>query len=348
MTDPARWPTPWVRAALDLAVLASLTDGPAPRLRHRAGARRPRLRAVEGRLALPGARPPRGGRRRRGRLGRGAGRARAAGVRADGSRPRSARARPRLVARARGDADVDDRGGGPPWLSQDTAGERRIDAFGDARGDDRRTARGPSPSSWRLMMRDVDADQVRDGLEEALALVRATAGVAAGALRDGDEHADALLDQLARRGTAGRSPAAATRLAGGRAARPRDVRGVRRPARAGRVRSGVTSPGRAPPCGWCSSRSPIGMGSSVVHGLWTRRHRSTRARASTPSGGRAWSLELTEILPHPLRDVWCPGPPTSSPMPTPTRASPAVRWRTSSARRRRTPPASRPTGAAAG
>jgi len=28
MTDAARWPTPWVRAALDLAVLASLTDGP--------------------------------------------------------------------------------------------------------------------------------------------------------------------------------------------------------------------------------------------------------------------------------------------------------------------------------
>ena len=27
MTD-ALWPTPWVRAALDLAVLASLTDGP--------------------------------------------------------------------------------------------------------------------------------------------------------------------------------------------------------------------------------------------------------------------------------------------------------------------------------
>ncbi|WP_426244500.1 PadR family transcriptional regulator [Nocardioides sp. LHG3406-4] len=27
MTDAARWPAPWVRAALDLAVLASLTDG---------------------------------------------------------------------------------------------------------------------------------------------------------------------------------------------------------------------------------------------------------------------------------------------------------------------------------
>lgn len=27
MTDAARWPTPWVRAALDLAVLASLTEG---------------------------------------------------------------------------------------------------------------------------------------------------------------------------------------------------------------------------------------------------------------------------------------------------------------------------------
>ncbi len=27
MTDPARWPTPWVRAALDLAVLASLVEG---------------------------------------------------------------------------------------------------------------------------------------------------------------------------------------------------------------------------------------------------------------------------------------------------------------------------------
>jgi PadR family transcriptional regulator PadR len=27
MSDAARWPTPWVRAALDLAVLASLTEG---------------------------------------------------------------------------------------------------------------------------------------------------------------------------------------------------------------------------------------------------------------------------------------------------------------------------------
>ena len=27
MSDTADWPTPWVRAALDLAVLASLTDG---------------------------------------------------------------------------------------------------------------------------------------------------------------------------------------------------------------------------------------------------------------------------------------------------------------------------------
>lgn len=27
MTDSSRWPTPWVRAALDLAVLASLTEG---------------------------------------------------------------------------------------------------------------------------------------------------------------------------------------------------------------------------------------------------------------------------------------------------------------------------------
>ncbi|MGF9757835.1 helix-turn-helix transcriptional regulator [Microvirga sp. 0TCS3.31] len=28
MTDAAQWPAPWVRAALDLAVLASLTGGP--------------------------------------------------------------------------------------------------------------------------------------------------------------------------------------------------------------------------------------------------------------------------------------------------------------------------------
>jgi PadR family transcriptional regulator PadR len=27
MTEQSRWPAPWVRAALDLAVLASLTDG---------------------------------------------------------------------------------------------------------------------------------------------------------------------------------------------------------------------------------------------------------------------------------------------------------------------------------
>lgn len=28
MSDAAEWPTPWVRAALDVAVLASLTEGP--------------------------------------------------------------------------------------------------------------------------------------------------------------------------------------------------------------------------------------------------------------------------------------------------------------------------------
>ncbi|UAL31133.1 PadR family transcriptional regulator [Nocardioides rotundus] len=28
MSDTAEWPAPWIRAALDLAVLASLTDGP--------------------------------------------------------------------------------------------------------------------------------------------------------------------------------------------------------------------------------------------------------------------------------------------------------------------------------
>ena len=44
-------------------------------------------------------------------------------------------------------------------------------------------------------MDDVDADQVREGLEEALDVIRTTAGVAAAAVRAASEHADALDDR---------------------------------------------------------------------------------------------------------------------------------------------------------
>ena len=40
----------------------------------------------------------------------------------------------------------------------------------------------------------------------------------------------------------------------------------------------------------------IGMGSSVVHGLWTRRHHRRAPGIDALGTDRAWSLELTEIL----------------------------------------------------
>src|SRR5687768_14957188 len=66
-----------------------------------------------------------------------------------------------------------------------------IEAFDDARGD-RMDGVWAFAVTWSLMMRDVHSDQVRDGLEEALALVRATQESPEDLFGTATQHADAL------------------------------------------------------------------------------------------------------------------------------------------------------------
>ncbi|KQV77318.1 hypothetical protein ASC64_00200 [Nocardioides sp. Root122] len=74
-----------------------------------------------------------------------------------------------------------------------------IDAFTSARGEemDGVWAYGVS---WRLLRRDVQPDQVREGLEEALALLRQTQESPQELFGSPDEHADALYDRWAEEG----------------------------------------------------------------------------------------------------------------------------------------------------
>ena len=68
------------------------------------------------------------------------------------------------------------------------------DAFGAARGVEADEG-WAFAVSWSLMMADVDVDQVREGLEEALDVVRATGESPQQLFGSASEHADALQDQ---------------------------------------------------------------------------------------------------------------------------------------------------------
>ena len=68
------------------------------------------------------------------------------------------------------------------------------DAFGAARGVEADEG-WAFAVSWNLMMDDVDVDQVREGLEEALDVVRATGESPQQLFGSASEHADALQDQ---------------------------------------------------------------------------------------------------------------------------------------------------------
>ena len=74
-----------------------------------------------------------------------------------------------------------------------------IDAFDAARGDDMDSVWAHAVS-WRLMRRDVEPDQVRDGLEEALTLVRQTQESPEDLFGTPGEHADALYDRWVEEG----------------------------------------------------------------------------------------------------------------------------------------------------
>ena len=74
-----------------------------------------------------------------------------------------------------------------------------IDAFDSARGDDMDGV-WAFGVSWSLMMRDVDPDLVRDGLEQALAVVRTSGESASALFGDPSEHAAALYDEWSSEG----------------------------------------------------------------------------------------------------------------------------------------------------
>jgi len=148
--------------------------------------------------------------------------------------------------------------------------------------------------SWNLMMDDVDVDQVREGLEEALDVVRATGESPQQLFGSASEHADALQDQWV---TEGRLV-----LADSRDRWPEVVRFGLGMSVAYAVLLGVVTWVRGDLTGTDSAvravliALTIGMGSSVVHGLWPRRHHRRAPGIDALGTDRAWSLELTEIL----------------------------------------------------
>jgi hypothetical protein len=168
-----------------------------------------------------------------------------------------------------------------------------FDEFDRTRGDD---ADGvwAFGVSWRLVMRDVDIDQVGEGLEEALDLVRATGESPEQLFGAATEHADALYDQWVAEGR--------LVLADGRERWPELVRlgiglsvacavllGV-----AWWVGGDLTGTGAAVRVVLIAL--VIGMGSSLLHGLWSRRHHRRAPGIDALAADRVWALELTEIL----------------------------------------------------
>ena len=167
------------------------------------------------------------------------------------------------------------------------------DAFGAARGVEADEG-WAFAVSWSLMMADVDVDQVREGLEEALDLVRATGESPQQLFGSASEHADALQDRWVAEGR--------LVLADRRDRWPELVRfglgmSVGYAVLLGEVtwvRGDLTGTGSAVRVVLIALT--IGMGSSLLHGLWTRRHHRRAPGIDDLATDRAWSLELTEIL----------------------------------------------------
>ena len=167
------------------------------------------------------------------------------------------------------------------------------DAFGAARGVEADEG-WAFAVSWSLMMADVDVDQVREGLEEALDLVRATGESPQQLFGSASEHADALQDLWVAEGR--------LVLADRRDRWPELVRFGLGMSVAYAVLLGVVTWVRGDLTGTGSAvrvvliALTIGMGSSLLHGLWTRRHHRRAPGIDALGTDRAWSLELTEIL----------------------------------------------------
>ncbi|GIM69283.1 hypothetical protein Pve01_91280 [Planomonospora venezuelensis] len=168
-----------------------------------------------------------------------------------------------------------------------------IEAFDDARGD-RMDGVWASGVTWSLLMRDVDSDQVREGLEEALALVRETQEPARDLFGTPTEHADALWARwhddgmLVLTGPETPSWQGALRL------------GLGMSAAYGALFALVLllrgDLGDGAPLGRILLVSlALGMGTTLGLALWGRRHRRRPAGPDAPEDVH-WSLELTEIL----------------------------------------------------
>ena len=165
--------------------------------------------------------------------------------------------------------------------------------FDRARGDDADGAWAFSVS-WSLMTQDVDPAQVREGLEEALEVVRETRESPRDLFGEPRAHAEALYEQWSSEGRLHLQETTPTR---------RDVVSV------GLVLAAVVAVGLllalrdrdATPRGILTLlliSLAVGTGSSLLHAGWTRRHRWHRHRlesTETPTDVR-WSLTLTEIL----------------------------------------------------
>lgn len=168
-----------------------------------------------------------------------------------------------------------------------------FEAFDAARGD-RMDGVWAFAVSWSLLMRDVDADRVRDGLEEALALVRDTRESPEDLYGTAPEHADALYDRWLAEGTLVLADSARTSW-------PDAIRLGLGLSAAYAVALGVVTWVRGDLAGTSSLVRVLlislafGLGSALLHGLWSRRHGLHAPGIDAPAD-RAWSLELTEIL----------------------------------------------------
>lgn len=168
-----------------------------------------------------------------------------------------------------------------------------IEAFDDARGD-RTDGVWAFAVTWSLLMRDVDADQVRDGLEEALALVRETQESPEDLFGTSSQHADALWarwhadGRLVLTGPVTQSWPEVIRLGLGMSAAFALLLSL------GLLVQGDL--GDAWP-GWriLLVSLAVGIGAALGNALWDRRHRRGAPAPGAPEDVH-WSLELTEIL----------------------------------------------------
>lgn len=145
---------------------------------------------------------------------------------------------------------------------------------------------------WRLLMRDVDPALVREGLVEALDVVRGAGESADDLFGPAADHADCLYDQWLSEGTL---------------VLDADVMTWRQAARAGLVVSAVLATvflvllfledevTSAVLVQFTAISMAIGMGSLLGHAAWQRRHRPRGPAVDAPTDLR-WSVGLAEIL----------------------------------------------------